>query len=107
MPTLWIACDLAWIGLLAAGTMALLWPMMLGLKRIGRLDLAPWLLLLPVYLLLTVVAAWRALYEVWRDPQGWNKTEHGLARLRAGPHRPVRPGRRLVDPTSGRRPHAW
>jgi hypothetical protein len=26
------------------------------------------------------VAAWRAVYKLLRDPQGWEKTEHGLAK---------------------------
>ena len=71
--------------LLAAGAVAAVWPALLGLRRMGRLDLAPWLLALPLHLLFVSAAAWRALFELWWDPQGWNKTEHGLARRRAGP----------------------
>ena len=71
--------------LLAAGGAAALWPCLLGLRRMGRLDLAVWLALLPLYLLLVSAAAWRGLFELWRDPQAWNKTDHGLARRRAAP----------------------
>jgi hypothetical protein len=34
---------------------------------------------MPVYWLLLSLAAWRALYQLLRDPYGWEKTEHGLA----------------------------
>jgi len=39
------------------------------LKRLGRLDLAIWIVTLPVYLLLVSAACWRALFELWLDPQ--------------------------------------
>jgi hypothetical protein len=35
---------------------------------------------LPIYWLLLSLAAWRALYQLVRDPYRWEKTEHGLAR---------------------------
>jgi len=38
------------------------------------------LLLTPLYWFLLSVAAWRALFQLLYDPQGWEKTEHGLAR---------------------------
>ena len=69
--------------LMAGGVVAALWPAVAGARRMGRPDLVPWLATLPVYLLLVSAAAWRALFELLRDPQGWNKTEHGLARARA------------------------
>lgn len=77
-PLWWLSVAAAGV-LLAGGALSALWPAMMALRRMGRLDLAPWLLTLPLYLLLVSAAAWRALYELWRDPQGWNKTEHGLA----------------------------
>ena len=67
---------------LVGGLLAAAVPCWLGLKRLGRLDLAVWILALPVYLLLVSAASWRALFEVWRRPYAWNKTEHGLARRR-------------------------
>lgn len=79
---LWWLFVAASAALLAGGSVAALWPALLGLRRMGRLDLAGWLLALPIYLLLVSAAAWRALFELWRDPQAWNKTEHGLARKR-------------------------
>ena len=87
---LWGLAVAAAATLLAFGVAAALWPAMLGLRRMGRPDLAPWLLALPLYLLLVCAAAWRACFELWRDPQGWNKTEHGLARRRATPRTPMR-----------------
>ncbi|RYB03620.1 glycosyltransferase [Lichenibacterium ramalinae] len=74
--------------LLAGGVLAALWPGVAGARRMGRPDLVPWLATLPLYLLLVSAAAWRALFELLRDPQGWNKTEHGLA-LRRDPGRTV------------------
>ena len=38
------------------------------------------LLLMPLYWLLLSLAAWRALFQLLRDPYRWEKTEHGLAR---------------------------
>jgi cellulose synthase/poly-beta-1,6-N-acetylglucosamine synthase-like glycosyltransferase len=50
---------LAWRGLLAHG----------------------WVLaLVPVHWVILSFAAWRAAYQLVRDPQGWEKTEHGLAK---------------------------
>ncbi len=85
---LWWLFVAAAAALLAAGAAAAIWPALLGAKRMGRLDLAGWLLTLPIYLLLVSSAAWRGLFELWRDPQSWNKTEHGLAC-----HRAARPPR--------------
>lgn len=39
-------------------------------------------LLMPAYWLLLSVAAWRALFEIYRRPYQWNKTPHQQARLR-------------------------
>ena len=51
-----------------------------GLRR-RRLLAYGWVLLLtPLYWFLLSVAAWRALFQLLYDPQGWEKTEHGLAR---------------------------
>ena len=73
-----------WAALVVAGAVSLVWPVATALRRLERRDISPlWLLTLPAYLLLVSVACWRALREAWRDPQAWNKTEHGLARSRA------------------------
>ena len=53
---------------------------LIGLKR-RRLLRHGWVLALtPFYWLLLSLAAWRALYQLVRDPQRWEKTEHGLAK---------------------------
>ena len=69
------------------GAVALVWPIWRALAGRGWLHLAPWIALMPVYCLMMSVAAWRALHEQIRDPQRWNKTEHGLARTRDAPVR--------------------
>jgi cellulose synthase/poly-beta-1,6-N-acetylglucosamine synthase-like glycosyltransferase len=53
---------------------------LVGLVRRRLLACAWALLLMPAYWLLLSVAAWRALIQLLRDPQRWEKTEHGLAR---------------------------
>ena len=51
-----------------------------GLAR-RRLLRCSWvLLLMPLYWLLLSMAAWRALFQLLRNPYRWEKTEHGLAR---------------------------
>jgi hypothetical protein len=40
------------------------------------------LLATPLYWGCLSLAAWRALWEMWRDPYHWEKTEHGLAQDR-------------------------
>lgn len=53
---------------------------LIGLRR-RRLLGHSWLLALtPLYWFLLSLAAWRALVQLLYDPQGWEKTEHGLAR---------------------------
>jgi cellulose synthase/poly-beta-1,6-N-acetylglucosamine synthase-like glycosyltransferase len=56
---------------------------MLGPHRRGWLDLSPYALLVPLYWLLISVAAYRALWQLARDPWHWEKTPHGLSRLTA------------------------
>ena len=51
-----------------------------GLVRRGLATHTWVLLLVPVHWLLLSLAAWRALYQLIRDPYLWEKTEHGLAR---------------------------
>lgn len=52
----------------------------MGLSRRGLLREAWVLLLTPIYWIYLSIAAWRALYQLLRDPYRWEKTEHGLAR---------------------------
>jgi cellulose synthase/poly-beta-1,6-N-acetylglucosamine synthase-like glycosyltransferase len=52
----------------------------IGLSR-RRLLRSAWVLaLVPVHWLLLSLAAWRAFFQLVRDPYGWEKTEHGLAK---------------------------
>ena len=52
----------------------------ISVVRRRRADLALSALLMPVYWLLISLAAYRALYQLARDPYLWEKTEHGLGR---------------------------
>ena len=52
----------------------------ISVVRRRRADLALSALLMPVYWLLVSFAAYRALYQLARDPYLWEKTEHGLGR---------------------------
>ncbi|PZR83509.1 MAG: glycosyl transferase [Stutzerimonas stutzeri] len=52
----------------------------LGAWRRGATDLWRWLPLVPIYHLLTSLAAWLAFYDYFHDRFGWHKTAHGLAR---------------------------
>ena len=71
-----------------------------GLARRRLLRCAWVLLLMPIYWLLLSIAAWRALFQLLRNPYRWEKTEHGLAKtsrlaakfniMRDGGRRPAR-----------------
>jgi glycosyltransferase XagB len=50
----------------------------ISVVRRRRADLALHALLMPVYWLLISAAAYRALYQLTRDPYLWEKTEHGV-----------------------------
>ncbi len=52
---------------------------LIGLRRRGLLRHAWVLALTPVHWFLLSLAAWRAVYQLLRHPQHWEKTEHGLA----------------------------
>jgi hypothetical protein len=55
----------------------------LGLRGLARRKLLShaWVLaFVPVHWVILSFAAWRALYKLIRDPQEWEKTEHGLAK---------------------------
>jgi glycosyltransferase XagB len=62
------------------GAFAVFGAIAIGMKRQKLGMLWPWLLLWPAYQALITIAAWRAVLELWRDPFGWAKTEHGLAK---------------------------
>jgi glycosyltransferase XagB len=54
---------------------------MLGPYRRGWLDLSPFALLVPLYWLMISAAAYRALWQLIRDPWLWEKTPHGTSRM--------------------------
>src|SRR5215208_3898179 len=54
-------------------------PAFVALKRRRLRRLLPLVPLLPLYYVLVSAAAWRAMWELIRDPFRWNKTEHGGA----------------------------
>jgi hypothetical protein len=66
--------------LFAAGLVAMLVPAVVALHRRGWWRLLPYVPLLPLYYGLISVAAWQALFELFRHPARRHKTEHGLAR---------------------------
>jgi hypothetical protein len=65
-----------WVAI--CGMLTALLPALIGLRRRRAWHLAPWLLTLPVYLLLISAAAWVAVVDYIREPSRWLKTEHGL-----------------------------
>lgn len=74
---IWIGFDTT-ILLLGYGVSAVL--AFIGLMRRRLLGSAWVLLLIPLYWLMLSLAAWRAVFQLLRDPYRWEKTEHGLAR---------------------------
>jgi cellulose synthase/poly-beta-1,6-N-acetylglucosamine synthase-like glycosyltransferase len=56
---------------------------LMGLARRRRLRSGWVLALTPFYWGCLSIAAWRALWQLWRDPYRWEKTEHGLTRSNA------------------------
>jgi cellulose synthase/poly-beta-1,6-N-acetylglucosamine synthase-like glycosyltransferase len=52
----------------------------IGADRRGLTRLVGWIPTVPVYWLLSSVAAWRAIWQLLHTPYLWEKTEHGLAR---------------------------
>lgn len=57
---------------------------MLGPNRRGWLDLSPFALAVPFYWLFISLAAYRALWQLVRDPWLWEKTPHGTSRILHG-----------------------
>lgn len=48
-------------------------------RRCGRVSLTPWVLTLPFYYPLGVIAAYKAAWELLRAPFYWDKTRHGVS----------------------------
>ncbi|WP_051630440.1 glycosyltransferase family 2 protein [Afifella pfennigii] len=74
-----------------------------GLLAIGRLDLAPLIVLLPFYWLAMSFAGWQALAQLLRQPFLWEKTDHGLSRRRRTPAAPRAPSGHAGPPLPARR----
>jgi cellulose synthase/poly-beta-1,6-N-acetylglucosamine synthase-like glycosyltransferase len=55
---------------------------LMGLARRRQLRRSWVLTITPIYWGLLSIAAWRALYQLFREPYRWEKTEHGLAAQR-------------------------
>jgi cellulose synthase/poly-beta-1,6-N-acetylglucosamine synthase-like glycosyltransferase len=68
------------VAALLIGYLAFILLGLVGLSRRRLLGCAWALMLVPVYWILLSIAAWRALFQLVRDPYRWEKTEHGLAR---------------------------
>ena len=49
------------------------------LKSLGKLQLAPFVLYVPIYWILISIASWRALFQLVHSPHKWEKTPHALA----------------------------
>lgn len=68
------------IATITAGYLSTVVVGVMGLAR-RRLLHESWVLLLtPLYWICLSIAAWRALFQLLREPYRWEKTEHGLAR---------------------------
>ena len=64
---------------IAAGYLSSIMAGLVGLSRRKRLRDGWILLLTPLYWICLSLAAWRALYQLLRDPYRWEKTEHGVS----------------------------
>jgi hypothetical protein len=65
---------------LLAGNGAFTYLIMLAPIRRGWLELIPFSFTLFAYWVLISIAAYRALWQLLRNPYFWEKTEHGLSR---------------------------
>jgi cellulose synthase/poly-beta-1,6-N-acetylglucosamine synthase-like glycosyltransferase len=68
------------VATVAAGFVSTVVVGLMGLARRNRLRSGWVLALTPFYWGCLSIAAWRALWQLWRDPYRWEKTEHGLTR---------------------------
>jgi glycosyltransferase XagB len=75
---------------LLAGNGAFTYLLMLAPIRRGWLELIPFSFTLVGYWVLISIAAYRALWQLTRDPFFWEKTQHGLSRHASARIAPVR-----------------
>lgn len=82
VPETFIGHGLWWVALgnLAAGYASSMALALLVLVRRRSWRLIPHVLLVPLYWQLISLAAYRALWQLFREPHLWEKTEHGLGR---------------------------
>ncbi len=83
----WLASPLMPLHLItiAAGFVSTIVVGLMGLARRGQLRQGWILALTPFYWACLSIAAWRALYQLLREPYRWEKTEHGLSpQIRSG-----------------------
>jgi hypothetical protein len=78
------------IATLAAGVLSTVLIGLMGLARRGRLRTGWILLATPFYWGCLSIAAWRALWQLWRDPWHWEKTEHGVTQTQPSTESPGR-----------------
>lgn len=87
-----IALSTLWCFLAFAGGISLFFPLAVGMRRRSLARFRRSLIYLPLWQIMLSVAAWRALFELWRRPFHWEKTEHGLtARGVLDAERPINP----------------
>src|SRR5690606_15810900 len=89
--------------LFAAGSLAMVVPALIGLRRRNLQRLAPYVALMPLYFMLISFAAWLGVIELLRSPFRWNKTEHGLARTSEAAKRRADPAETAVRPVRSSR----
>jgi hypothetical protein len=76
---------------LLAGNAVLTWLAVSAPRRRGWQGLAPYGFTVIFYWALISLAAWRALWQLFRRPFYWEKTAHGLTRFEARPARALVP----------------
>ncbi|MFC6035464.1 glycosyltransferase family 2 protein [Hyphococcus aureus] len=76
-----LPAPLVWLNLFAllAGNLLFILTMMIGPLKRGWLNLAPYSLTAPAYWLLSSLAAYKALWQVFRRPHYWEKTDHVIS----------------------------
>ncbi len=79
-----LVSDVLVMGSLAAALLLETVPPLLALAKRRSLHLAPAMVLAPAIYILISIAAWRALFELTRDPFLWRKTPHGLMKRTGG-----------------------
>jgi cellulose synthase/poly-beta-1,6-N-acetylglucosamine synthase-like glycosyltransferase len=86
-PQTWseLVLSTLWCSLTLFGAVAVIWPLLLGMRRAELTRLWPALLATPLWHLMLSAAAWRALYELWDKPHHWRKTDHGGVWRREAP----------------------